>query len=73
MRVHIVGLPSSGKTTLAKGLSTRLNVPHHDLDAVAFLDDAWSPRPDRERDRLVDALAMLATVKLHPLSATKPE
>jgi hypothetical protein len=53
MRVHIVGLPSSGKTTLAKGLSAHLNLPHHDLDAVAFLDEAWSPRPALERDRLV--------------------
>jgi hypothetical protein len=56
MRVHIVGLPSSGKTTLAKGLSTRLNVPHHDLDAVAFVDEAWSPRPALERDELVAAI-----------------
>jgi hypothetical protein len=53
MRVHIVGLPSSGKTTLAKALSARLNVPHHDLDEVAFLDEAWSPRPALERGRLV--------------------
>ena len=31
MRVHIVGLPSSGKTTLAKGLSAHLNVPKRAL------------------------------------------
>ena len=53
MRVHVIGLPSSGKTTLAKGLSSRLGVPHHDLDALAFVDDRWTLRPIAERDDLV--------------------
>jgi hypothetical protein len=47
----------------AKGLSSRLGVPHYDLDAVAFVDDAWAPRPALERDRLVsDILAKPAFV-----------
>jgi hypothetical protein len=53
MRVHIVGLPSSGKSTLAKRIATRLGVTHYDLDAIAFVDHAWTPRPASERDRLV--------------------
>ena len=53
MKVHIIGLPSSGKTTLAKGLSSLLGVPHHDLDAVVFADDRWTLRPVPDRDELV--------------------
>jgi hypothetical protein len=53
MKIHILGLPSSGKTTLARELSLRLELPHHDLDAVAFVDERWTPRPPVERDRLV--------------------
>jgi hypothetical protein len=53
MKVHVVGLPSSGKTTLARGLSSRLGVPHHDLDAVAFVDQRWTWRPIADRDELV--------------------
>lgn len=53
MKVHIIGLPSSGKTTLATGLSSRLGVPHHDLDAVAFVDERWTLRPIADRDQLV--------------------
>jgi hypothetical protein len=64
MRVHLIGLPSSGKTTLAKGLSSRLGVPHHDLDALVFVDERWTLRPIAERDDLVaQILASPASVK----------
>lgn len=53
MRLHIIGIPSSGKTTLAKSLSRLLGVPHHDLDSVAFVDERWTLRPIRERDEMV--------------------
>jgi adenylate kinase family enzyme len=53
MKIHIVGLPSSGKTTLASDLSSLLGVPHHDLDALAFLDERWTPRPIPDREELV--------------------
>jgi hypothetical protein len=53
MKVHIVGLPSSGKTTLASGLSSHLGVLHHDLDALAFVDERWTLRPIADRDELV--------------------
>lgn len=33
-KIHILGGPGSGKSTLAQALSTRLNVPHHDLDII---------------------------------------
>jgi hypothetical protein len=53
MKVHIIGLPSSGKTTLAKSLSSRLGVPHHDLDALVFVDERWTLRPIPDREELV--------------------
>jgi hypothetical protein len=53
MKVHIIGLPSSGKTTLAKGLSSQFGVPHHDLDAVVFVDEQWTLRAIPDRDELV--------------------
>lgn len=48
-KIHILGGPGSGKTTLAHELSTRLNIPHYDLDLLgqkngtnpeAHVDDA---------------------------------
>jgi hypothetical protein len=60
VRLHIIGIPSSGKTTLAAGISDRLGVPHHDLDALAFVDDRWTPRPSVDRD------AMLADILQEP-------
>jgi adenylate kinase family enzyme len=53
MKVHIIGLPSSGKTTLARGLSSYLGVPHYDLDPVAYVDDRWTLRPTADREELV--------------------
>jgi adenylate kinase family enzyme len=53
MKVHVIGLPSSGKTTLAAELSARLGAPHHDLDPVAYADERWTLRPKDERDRFV--------------------
>jgi hypothetical protein len=53
VRIHIIGLPSAGKTTLAAGLSSHFHVPHRDLDAVAFLDERWTMRPMADRDAMV--------------------
>lgn len=32
MKIHILGGPGSGKTTLAECIAARFNIPHHDLD-----------------------------------------
>lgn len=53
MKVHIIGLASAGKTTLADALAAHLDAPHHDLDAVAFVDDRWTPRLLVEREAIV--------------------
>jgi adenylate kinase family enzyme len=53
MRVHIIGLSSAGKSTLAEALARHLGCAHHDLDPVAFVDDRWTPRPLQEREAMV--------------------
>jgi hypothetical protein len=53
LRLHIIGIPSSGKTTLATSMSRLLGVPHHDLDSLAFVDERWTLRPTPERDAMV--------------------
>lgn len=53
MRLHIIGIPSAGKTTLGINLSRLLSAPHHDLDSLAFVDERWTLRPIPERDAMV--------------------
>ena len=40
-RIHIIGGPASGKTTLAERLSPLLQLPIYSLDALA-LDDGFT-------------------------------
>jgi adenylate kinase family enzyme len=51
LKIHILGGPGSGKTTLAQTISSRFHVPHHELDkigwkngdrAVAYIEDAFA-------------------------------
>ncbi|HEY3058471.1 MAG TPA: shikimate kinase [Chloroflexota bacterium] len=44
-RVHVIGGPGSGKTTLARQLAQRLDAPVFDLDEVAYAGGAGMPRP----------------------------
>lgn len=53
MKIHVIGIPSAGKTTLAEGLSKRLGAPHYALDGLAFVDERWTLRPASERDVMV--------------------
>ena len=56
-RIAIVGTTGSGKTSLAGGLSTRLRVPHVELDAL-FWGPEWTQVPDEVfRDRVSTALS----------------
>ncbi|HTK10063.1 MAG TPA: hypothetical protein VL485_23015 [Ktedonobacteraceae bacterium] len=34
VKIHILGSPGSGKTTLAQDIASRLHIPHYDLDKV---------------------------------------
>jgi adenylate kinase family enzyme len=49
MRIHIVGGPGSGKTTLAHKIGTRLEIKVHELDLVAFTGPDYAPRQLSER------------------------
>ena len=49
MKIYIIGAVASGKTTLAKTLSDRLDVPYYSLDNVVHLPDAQSPTGNTKR------------------------
>ncbi|WP_440338356.1 shikimate kinase [Lysinibacillus sphaericus] len=36
-KIHIIGSVGSGKTTLAKELSAKLNIPYYELDNVVLV------------------------------------
>jgi hypothetical protein len=65
MKVHIIGIPSAGKTTLASELADRLDAPCYALDGLAFVDENWTLRPTSERD------AMLADILDQPAFVTE--
>jgi adenylate kinase family enzyme len=44
-RIHIIGGAGSGKTTLARQLAQRLDVPTYDLDEIAYENGAGAKRP----------------------------
>lgn len=55
-RIIILGAPGAGKTTLGARLASRLSVPCHSTDPIAYLDERWTPRAPGERQRLVAAI-----------------
>ena len=65
MKIHIIGIPSAGKTTLATDLADRLGIPFYVLDGLAFVDDRWTLRSASERD------AMLAGILERPAFITE--
>ena len=54
--LHIIGIPSAGKTTLAKNVARFLGVSHHDLDPLMFVDERWTLRAVPERNAMRDRI-----------------
>lgn len=57
MRIHVMGPPGSGKTTLARRLAYRLNVPFYELDSIAWVEGYPGTERSRE-ERLSDVHAI---------------
>jgi adenylate kinase family enzyme len=51
-RISVIGTSGAGKTTLARRLAERLELPHLELDAV-FHQPGWTPLPDDEFTAIV--------------------
>jgi adenylate kinase family enzyme len=41
LKIHIIGGPGSGKTTLGKTIAARFHIPHHELDKVGWKNESW--------------------------------
>lgn len=50
MKIYIVGAVSSGKTTLARKLSEKLNIRYQSLDEVVHIPDKANPWGNRKRE-----------------------
>ncbi|MFI5617203.1 acetylglutamate kinase [Streptomyces sp. NPDC051567] len=48
-RIIVAGISGAGKTTLARGLSRRLSIPHTEMDGL-FYGPGWTPRAEFEHD-----------------------
>ena len=51
-KIYIIGNVASGKTTLAKHLSKKLNIDYYSLDKVVWDDNNHTKRKEQERDSL---------------------
>ena len=52
-RIHIIGSVASGKTTLAKKLSTQLGIPYYELDNIVWKRGVTEDRRRTEQEREV--------------------
>ncbi len=57
-RIHIIGSVGSGKTTLAKELSKKLEIPYFELDNVVWIRDKSGDirRTEQEREEYLNSI-----------------
>jgi adenylate kinase family enzyme len=58
-RIHIIGGPGSGKTTLARQLTARLDVPFYEMDVIGWEGGVGAARPLEVRLTDVSRIAAL--------------
>lgn len=56
-RIHIIGGPGSGKTTLARNIGTYLDIKTFELDQIAFTGQDFAERPFSERVADISTIA----------------
>jgi adenylate kinase family enzyme len=56
-RIHIIGGPGSGKTTLAREITAYLGIEVHELDQVAFTGEDYEERPFQDRVAAIHGIA----------------
>lgn len=57
-RIHIIGSVGSGKTTIAKQLSSKLKIPFFELDNIVWIRDKAGDirRTEKEREKYLDTI-----------------
>ncbi len=56
-RIHIIGGPGSGKTTLAREIKAYLGIEVHELDQIAFTGQDYKERPFSDRVAAIHEIA----------------
>ncbi len=57
-KIHIIGSVGSGKTTLAKEISAKLDIPYYELDNVVWIRDKTGDirRTEQEREEYLNSI-----------------
>lgn len=53
MKILIIGIVASGKTTLARKLSQNLNIPHYEIDSIVHDDLNKRKRIPEEQEKII--------------------
>ena len=54
-RVLVTGNAGAGKTTLAKDIARRLDIPFYSLDSIVW-QSGWKKTPSEERTKMIESL-----------------
>ncbi len=52
MRVTIIGYSGGGKTTLAKKIAKKFNIPHQQIDRIWFEAGGHTAKSETEKERV---------------------